>query len=154
MNGATRNESTLRPVQQSLPIALLRAREAVMVHFRPLLSQRGYTEQQWRVLRVLHERGPLDATRLAHHATLLLPSLTRILKALEDKNAIYREINPKDGRQSLISLEPSMHSYIDTEMEKTEAVYTEITNRFGEANTSELLTLLDKLAKLDPPATR
>ena len=42
-----------RSIRRSVPIALIRAREAVMAHFRPLLAQRGYTEQQWRVLRVL-----------------------------------------------------------------------------------------------------
>ena len=122
-----------------------------MVHFRPLLAERGYTEQQWRVLRVLNEQGPLDATSLARHAALLLPSLTRILKVLEDKNAISRKVNPIDSRRSLISLEKSLASYIDSEMEKTEAVYKDITDQFGEANTAELLLLLEKLAEIEPP---
>lgn len=140
-----------RPVQQSMPIALSRAREAVMAHFRPLLAERGYTEQQWRVLRVLNEEGPLDATSLARHAALLLPSLTRILKVLEDKGAILREANPTDGRRSLITLEQSLRGYIDTEMLKTEAVYKDIITEFGESNTEDLLNLLSKLADLQPP---
>ena len=41
--------------QRSLPMALLRARELLMERFRPMLSAHGVTEQQWRVLRVLHE---------------------------------------------------------------------------------------------------
>lgn len=135
-----------------MPIALSRAREAVMLHFRPLLAERGYTEQQWRVLRVLNEQGPLDATNLARHAALLLPSLTRILKVLEDKNTISREVNPADSRRSLITLEQSMVAYIDSEMKKTEAVYEEIINQFGASNTAELLRLLALLAELDPPA--
>ena len=148
------SDSTPRSVQQSMPIALLRAREAVMAHFRPLLTQRGYTEQQWRVLRVLHECGPLDATNLARHAALLLPSLTRILKTLEDNRAISRSVNPLDARQSLISLDQSLQGYIDREMQKTEAVYQEIIRKFGATNTSELLRLLGKLADLEPPQAR
>ncbi len=146
-------ENIPRPVKLSMPIALSRAREAVMVHFRPLLAQRGYTEQQWRVLRVLNEQGPLDATSLAHHAALLLPSLTRILKVLEEKNAISREIDPFDSRRTTISLEHSLKSYIDSEMEKTEAVYQDIIRQFGEANTVELLLLLEKLSEIDPPGS-
>lgn len=146
------DNSLPRPVNQSMPIALSRARESVMAHFRPLLAERGYTEQQWRVLRVLNEQGPLDATSLARHAALLLPSLTRILKALEDKKAILRQVNPVDSRRSLITLEQSLSGYIEVEMQKTEAVYRAITSQFGEANTEELLRLLGKLAELDPPS--
>jgi hypothetical protein len=41
-----------RDTRRALPIALLRAREAVMVRFRPILRYHGVTEQQWRVMRV------------------------------------------------------------------------------------------------------
>lgn len=142
-----------RALKQSMPIALSRAREAVMAHFRPLLAERGYTEQQWRVLRVLNEQGPLDATSLARHAALLLPSLTRILKVLEEKNAISREVNPTDSRRSLITLDDSLRDYINTEMQKTEAIYEDIIQQFGEENTAELLRLLERLAELAPPAS-
>lgn len=142
-----------RALKQSMPIALSRAREAVMAHFRPLLAERGYTEQQWRVLRVLNEQGPLDATSLARHAALLLPSLTRILKVLEEKNAITREVNPTDSRRSLITLENSIRDYINTEMQKTEEIYEDIIRQFGEENTAELLRLLERLAELAPPAS-
>ena len=45
----------MRTFSQSLPMALLRAREAVMRRFRPGLRCHGVTEQQWRVLRALAE---------------------------------------------------------------------------------------------------
>ena len=46
----------MRAFSRSLPMQLLRAREAVMQRFRPMLHQHGVTEQQWRVIRVLVER--------------------------------------------------------------------------------------------------
>ncbi len=61
----------------ALPMALLRAREAVMARFRPLLDAHGINEQQWRVIRVLAEHPSLDATDLAQRANILAPSLTR-----------------------------------------------------------------------------
>ena len=76
----------------------------------------------------------------------------QILKALEDKKAILRQVNPVDSRRSLITLEQSLSGYIEVEMQKTEAVYRAITSQFGEANTEELLRLLGKLAELDPPS--
>ncbi|MCR9055691.1 MAG: hypothetical protein NXI02_00005, partial [Rhodobacteraceae bacterium] len=68
----------LPSTKRSVPIALIRAREKVMGPIREMLSDCGITEQQWRILRVLEEFGPQDASSLAERACLLLPSQTRI----------------------------------------------------------------------------
>ena len=49
---------------------MLRAREAIMISFRPILAKHGFTEQQWRVLRVLGEKGPSDAGQVAFDACI------------------------------------------------------------------------------------
>ena len=64
----------------------------------------GVTEQQWRVLRVLQEEGPQEPTLIAERACLLLPSLTRILKKLEDKNLILRRIDLNDSRRQIVEI--------------------------------------------------
>ena len=46
---------TMRPFEQSLPMALLRAREAVMRGFRRVLREHGLNEQEWRIIRALKE---------------------------------------------------------------------------------------------------
>lgn len=66
-------KKNLPTTQRSLPMALLRARENVMSPIRAMLGDFGLTEQQWRLLRVLSESGPLEATILANRAALLLP---------------------------------------------------------------------------------
>ncbi len=63
-----------RERRRSLAIGLLRAREAVMSHFRPILAAHDVTEQQWRVIRVLAEAGMLDASEVAEKAFILAPS--------------------------------------------------------------------------------
>jgi homoprotocatechuate degradation regulator HpaR len=70
-------------LDRSLPLMLLRAREAVMDRFRPLLMRTGVTEQQWRVMRVLAEGGAMEAGAVARAACLLPPSLSRIIRTLE-----------------------------------------------------------------------
>ena len=51
----------IRPFTESLPMALLQAREAAMRLFRPMLAEHDLTEQQWRVLRALSSaEGPLE----------------------------------------------------------------------------------------------
>ena len=50
---------------------LLKAREAAMSRFRPMLRKHGLTEQRWRVIRAIHEHGKIDASELAMRSFLL-----------------------------------------------------------------------------------
>ena len=43
----------MRSFEKSLPMALLRAREAVMRGFRRQLREHGLNEQEWRIIRAL-----------------------------------------------------------------------------------------------------
>ena len=74
---------------------------------RALLSGAGLTEQQWRVLRVVQESGPIDPTQIADKACLLLPSLTRILQKLEEKQLISRERDKEDRRRQVVRIAPA-----------------------------------------------
>ncbi len=54
---ARARRAPMREFSRSLPMSLLRAREAVMRQFRPSLRNHGLTEQQWRILRALDGGG-------------------------------------------------------------------------------------------------
>ena len=56
-----------------------------MSPIRRVLKNHDVTDQQWRVLRVLHENGVMDAKELAKSACVFAPSLTRMIKHLEQK---------------------------------------------------------------------
>ncbi len=72
--------SPMRSFSRSLPMALLRAREAVMASFRPVLREYALTEQQWRVLRALTAaRAPQRLGTLARTTFLSEPSLSRLV---------------------------------------------------------------------------
>lgn len=137
-----------RDTRRSLPIALLRAREAVMSRFRPLLAAHDVTEQQWRVIRVLGETSPLDATEVAERACVLAPSLTRIIKALEDRGLITRERDANDGRRALLAIAPAGLALIAKVTPQSRAVYAELEARYGAQKIERLLDMLDDLAKL------
>src|SRR5262245_15089644 len=95
----------MRAFSKSLPMELLRAREAVMRRFRPELRNHGVTEQQWRILRALAHAGPLEVSELAEATCLLAPSLSRILPDMEARQLIGRRQADGDARRSVISLE-------------------------------------------------
>ena len=78
-NGQAVSRLRIRDFSHSLPMLLLRGREAVMRYFRPSLLEHGVTEQQWRVLRALSTADEMEVMMLASATYLLAPSLSRIL---------------------------------------------------------------------------
>ena len=132
--------------RKSLPIALLRAREAVMAGFRPVLARHGITEQQWRVLRVLSEMGkPLDASNLASHASILPPSLTRILKVLSERAMVSIIRDRGDGRRILVEISKGGEELIRKVAPESREIYADLERRYGEEKISLLLEMLDEL---------
>lgn len=137
-----------RNTRRSLPIALLRAREAVMSHFRPMLARYEVTEQQWRVIRVLAESGTLDASDVADRAFILAPSLTRMIKSLEERGFITRQKDKEDGRRVLLKLAPAGYAILNTVTPDTSAIYEHLETRYGRDRVEHLLDLLNELALL------
>ena len=135
----------MRAFSKSLPMELLRAREAVMRRFRPALRNHGVTEQQWRILRALAHFGPLEAGALAEATCLLAPSLSRILPDMEAKQLISRRQVDSDLRRSVISLEPKALRLIAAHAPSSEKIYDEIASTFGEERLSQLFDLLQQL---------
>lgn len=134
--------------RRSLLLALLRAKEAVMVRCRPLLAAHDLTEQQWRVIRVLGEAGPLDASELAERACVLAPSLTRIIRALEERALIERHKDAADARRVLLSIAPGGCALIRAVTPEVCLAYAEIEARYGRERLDLLLDLLGDLADL------
>lgn len=143
----------MRSFDESLPMALLSAREAAMRLFRPTLADHGLTEQQWRVLRALTaEDEPIEVGPLADRTSLLAPSLTRILVNLEERSLIAREVAAHDQRRSVISLTSAGEALVASVAPESEAQYAEIERRFGTARLRSLIHELHELSiELSPP---
>ncbi len=135
----------IRHFSKSLPMSLLRAREAVMRHFRASLRRFGITEQQWRVLRALTSGEDFEVTELAEATFLLGPSLSRILKDLDERGLILRRTSPSDLRRGIVSISPQGRDLIARAGIESEAIYREITSRYGSERLAELQGLLRQL---------
>lgn len=112
---------------------------------RAMLADVGITEQQWRVLRVLHEAGPLDPTRIADRACLLLPSLTRILQKLTDKGLIVRAPDRIDRRKQVISITQEGVALIEDNLATSLEIMDRLKQQMGEDRFEALLDLLNEL---------
>jgi homoprotocatechuate degradation regulator HpaR len=135
----------MRAFSESLPMALLRTREAVMCLFRPGLRSIGVTEQQWRILRALAHAGPMEVTELAEATFLLAPSLSRILPDMEKRQLVARKQVDSDLRRSVVSLQAKGVRLIATHAPDSEQIYAQIAARFGEKRVTQLFTLLHEL---------
>jgi homoprotocatechuate degradation regulator HpaR len=136
----------MREFSRSLPMSLLRAREAVMRHFRPSLRDHGLTEQQWRILRALASVDTIEVTELARVAFLLGPSLSRILRDLEVRHLIERRVAKADLRRGVVSISARGLKLIEAVAPSSEAIYAAMTRRYG---ARKLADLQDMLAALE-----
>ena len=138
---------SLRPFEDSLPMALMRAREAVMREFRPRLAIHGLTEQQWRVMRALEAHGkPMTTRELSDMTFLLSPSLSRITAKLAARGLITKEANPSDLRSSLLNISETGKTLISRMAPKSEEGYQAIEDSFGKDRLDQLHHLLQDLA--------
>ena len=139
----------LRRTNRSLPIALLRARETVMGPVREMLADTPVNEQKWRVLRVLEEGGAQDQNTIAQKACLLLPSLTRILRAMEDDALVSRREDPGDRRRSIVQIEAAGRAILQERGEQAAALVAQLRAQYGDAKFEQLLDLLEDLQAVD-----
>ena len=116
---------------------------------RTMLADVGITEQQWRVLRVLDEFGPSDPTRIADAASLLLPSLTRILQKLDAKRLIERSTDPVDRRRQIVQITPAGSRLIADNLASSVRLTRSVEDRLGTEKYNQLLDLLSELSALD-----
>jgi homoprotocatechuate degradation regulator HpaR len=135
----------MRAFSKSLPMDLLRAREAVMRRFRPGLRRDGVTEQQWRILRALASTGPMEVSKLAEATFLLAPSLSRILPELEARRFVSRAQADADLRRSVVRIERKGLRLMATHAPYAEEVYAEIEGAFGHQRLKQLAGLLKEL---------
>ncbi len=143
----TPTPTPLRPLERSLSIGLLRARESVMARFRPLLYRHGLTEQQWRVIRVLAERRRCEATALAGASCIHPASLSRILRDLQDAGVLAATPAPTDSRRRVVRLTAAGRRRFRAIGAESEAIYRQIEEEVGTAELAATLATVQRLAE-------
>ena len=140
--------SKIRETSRALPIALLRARETIMAPIREMLNEIGLTEQKWRILRTLEESGRLEQTAISERACLLLPSVTRITRSMEEQNLVVRQSDNNDKRKMMIDITDRGRKIVRENIGLSNEIYTQIENQLGKRKMNELLDLLEELKEM------
>lgn len=136
---------SLRDFDRSLPMSLLRAREAVMKTFIPTLKEHEMSPQQWRVIRSLEQEDGLEISELSSRCFLLKPSMSRIAQNLETRGFIERRKVSNDQRKSALFLTQKGHDLVEKVAPKSLERYDFITEQFGYGKLELLYELLDDL---------
>lgn len=134
----------MRPYSRSLPMQLMRTREAVMQRFRPHLRAHGITEQQWRIIRVLVEADTLEILHVSERCCLHPASLSRILPNLEAAGLIARRAHAQDLRRVIVSITPQGRRLFEAVAPRSEQIYAEIARAIGPERVQQLYLVLDE----------
>ena len=140
---------SLATTDRSLPIALLRARERLLIPIRRMLADAGVSEPQWRILRVLSEAGPMSGQDLARAACLQPASVSRLLQTMVEKDQIARAQDMANRRRQVVSIRPAGSEILSRYGAVSRRITDDVARRFGERNYEMLLDLLEELAALD-----
>lgn len=130
---------------RNLPLLMLQAREAIISRFRPLLNAAGLTEQQWRVVRALLEKGPLEPREIGLICQLSSPSLAGILSRMDEMALIERERFSHDQRRVKVSVSDKGLQLAAQLSPQIEAVYHDLEVQLGKGFVDQLYASLDEL---------
>ncbi len=134
-----------RDFSRTLPMVLLKGREATMQLFRPMLHAAGVTEQQWRVLRILANDGSLEISELARRCLIMMPSISRTLQNMEARGWVSRKALANDKRKAVISITGDGNDLVERVLVESDSIYDFIEQRFDREKMHTLKQLLDEL---------
>ena len=144
----SQNRPALR--HRNLPHLLLRARETLMAHFRPLLAEFGLTEQQWRILRELVEQGPLEPRQLCEACSISSPSIVGVLLRMEETGLVTRKRMAHDQRRVRVSLTARSRKLAQRLIPLVEQRYEKLEASLGLHSMQEVYDTLDALLARAP----
>ncbi|GCE46045.1 DNA-binding MarR family transcriptional regulator [Thermosporothrix hazakensis] len=141
-------DDSLSPTAQKLLQAFSQfSKEAWKKHYSAVGQ---YKPSEVRILYLLkgcEEHGHAEGMRVSDISKLLLvtpPTVTQVLKGLEQDELIERHTNPKDRRATFIRLTEKGHSIIQRAFDSFSDVFQGLIEYLGEDQSNQLAELLTK----------
>jgi homoprotocatechuate degradation regulator HpaR len=130
---------------RNLPLLLLQAREHVISRFRPILNAHDITEQQWRIVRAILERGPMEPREIVTLCCISSPSLAGVLTRMEETGYVVRERLSHDQRRVKVSLTAKSRALATRIAPKIEAAYADLEAKIGPEFSGQFYEALDRM---------
>ena len=132
----------------NLPQRMMKARDGLMEHFRPILNHFGLTEQQWRILRALDEHSQLEPREICDMCQISSPSMAGILTRMENAGLIERDGIPGDQRRVIVQLSQKGIKLLAKIGPLIDLQYSYIEQACGKQIFIDLFAVLDKFIDL------
>jgi len=94
-------------VDDYLPALLAQASQLISGEFHRVVTEKGLTVSEWRVLATLAGGEPMSIGRLAQITVMKQPTVTRVLDRMEAAGHVARLAHGGDRRVTLVSITPS-----------------------------------------------
>lgn len=117
--------------EQTIGSVLLEIKEAVSAPVRLMLREFKISEQQWRIMHVINDRGAMDISGLAEIGHFHLPSVSRILQELVERQLVVRQQDERDRRRTLVTLTPEGHAVVKIISRQMTRLIQEYSHQFG-----------------------
>ena len=135
-------------VDDYLPALLAQASHLISGEFHRIVTAKGFTVSDWRVLASLDGAEPMSLGALARLTTMKQPTLTRIVDRLQARGQVRRIAHETDRRITLIQITAAGDKLVAGLIELAKEHEHRVLEPFGLARSNELKKTLKQMIEL------
>ena len=135
-------------VDDYLPALLAQASHLISGEFHRIVTAKGFTVSDWRVLASLDGAEPMSIGALARLTTMKQPTLTRVVDRLQGRGHVRRIAHESDRRITLIEITPAGDKLVAGLIELAKEHERRVLEPFGLARSNDLKNTLRKMIEL------
>lgn len=135
-------------VDDYLPALLAQASHLISGEFHRIVTAKGFTVSDWRVLASLDGAEPMSIGALARVTTMKQPTLTRVVDRLQARGHVRRIAHETDRRITLIAITPAGDKLVSGLIGMAKEHERRVLEPFGLARSNELKKTLRQMIEL------
>lgn len=135
-------------VDSYLPALLAQASHLVSGEFHRIVTAKGLTVSEWRVLASLAGAEPMSIGELARIATMKQPTLTRVLDRMQARGHVRRIAHETDRRITRIAITPAGSRQVADLIELANEHERRVLEPFGMQQSEQLKNTLKQMIEL------
>ena len=135
-------------VDDYLPALLAQASHLISGEFHRIVTEKGFTVSDWRVLASLDGAEPMSIGALARLTTMKQPTLTRVVDRLQARGHVRRIAHESDRRVTLIEITAAGDKLVSGLIELAKEHERRVLEPFVMARSNELKKTLKQMIAL------
>lgn len=136
-----------RFVDDYLGYLLGQANHALYQEFDAQVRAAGLSSIEWRVLATLHDSAPLTVSQLAHEVLSKQPTVTKLVKRMNEQDWVALQADARDQRRTLVAATPAGKRLVKPLVAAAKRHEARMLGPLGAAEKAALRKLLEKLTQ-------